>query len=54
MKSILFDHGWRYLSGEYMTFFGQALRNVDHTLWKEINLPHDAVIGLDRDPSNPS
>ncbi len=54
MKSILFDHGWRYLSGEYMTFFGQALRNVDHTLWKEINLPHDAVIGLDRDPSNSS
>lgn len=54
MESILFDRGWRYFSGEYMTFFGQALRNVDSGLWKEIDLPHDAIIGLKRDPANPS
>ena len=54
MESILFDRGWRYLSGEFMTFFGQALRNVDNDKWKAVDLPHDAIIGLDRDPSNPS
>lgn len=54
MESILFDRGWRYLSGKFMTFFGQDLHNVDESRWKAIDLPHDAVIGLERNPSNPS
>lgn len=54
MDTMLFDSGWKVHSGAYMTFFGNALKSVPDNQWEDVELPHDAARGWERDAKNPT
>lgn len=53
MQRILLDKDWHYFSGPYMAFTPN-LPKIEPERWIPVELPHDAINGLPRDPKNPS
>lgn len=51
MNKILFDKDWSYFKGDYMPF-SPFPAQIEETRWKPVDLPHDALIGLERAAGN--
>lgn len=51
MNKILFDKDWNFFKGNYMPF-SPFPAQIEESRWEPVELPHDAVIGLERSAAN--